>query len=300
MAELIQDFSKLITWSQEYTDFVIESSDGRVFPCHKIYLAENSDFFKSMLSKDYKETTSGVMKVPEFDAKTVARFLAFIYAGKAGDKLMQRIKIHAKPGEFISRRDFDEENYTLPLLRMANMYQLQELQDDCIEYLQNHITRENAVEVWNLADICGSQKLKELAVKFMVQNHRKGAGNEIQGLKKASVRLLEDVLEFSADKMVILEGADADFHLKIVFEDIPPFLEYLRAGALLIDLDPDETTSDDLIDKVKDATDADAYREDRDGDYSLLRDGKEMDKGKTMSEQAIQNGETLTLTFKFH
>ena len=298
MAELIQDFSKLITWSQEYTDFVIESSDGRVFPCHKKDLAENSDFFKSMLSKDFKETTTGVMKVPEFDAKTVARFLAYIYAGRAGDKLMQRIKAHAKPGEFISRRDFDEENYTLPLLRMANMYQLQELQDDCIEYIKKHITRENAVEVWNMAGICGSQKLKESAVKFMVQNHRKGAGNEIQGLKEASVSLLEDVLEFSADQMVILGSPDADFHLKIVLEDIPPVPGSgdVRSGALLIDdLDPDGITTDDVIEKVKYTLDVDTAS--RTGG-TLLRDGKEMDTEKTMREQAIQNGETLTFTFK--
>jgi len=300
MAELIQDFSKLITWSQEYTDFVIESGDGQVFPCHKKDLAENSDFFKSMLSKDFKETTSGVMKVPEFDAKTVARFLAYIYAGKAGDKLMQRIKAHAKPGEFISRRDFDEENYTLPLLRMANMYQLQELQGDCIEYIQKHITRENAVEAWNLADICGSLKLRESALKFMVQNHRKGAGNEIQGLKEASVRLLEDVLEFKSDKTVILESADADFHLKIVFEDILPFPHHVRSGALLIYLNPDEITTDDVIGTVKDALDAleSTFPLSRDGVYTLLRDGREMDMDKTLSEMAIQNGETLTFIFK--
>jgi len=302
MAELIQDFSKLITWSQEYTDFVIESGDGQVFPCHKKDLAENSDFFKSMLSKDFKETTTGVMKVPEFDAKTVALFLAYIYAEKAGDKLMQRIKEYGVPSEWISRRDFDEENYTLPLLKMANMYQLQDLQDDCIKYIQKHITRENAVEAWNVADICGFQKLRESALKFIVQNHKKGAGNQIQRLKEASVRLLNDVLEFSAEKMVIQEGrtGDTDFHLKIVFEEIPGHRN-ASAGAVVINLNPNETypmiTSGrpDVISEIKFALE-DYTELLNDPDYQLLRDGKAMDRTKTLTEQDIQSGETLTFT----
>jgi len=253
-----------------------------------------------MLSKDFKETTTGVMKVPDFDAKTVARFLAYIYAAKVGDKLMQTInKDWGVPSEWIPRRDFNEENYTLPLLKMANMYQLQELQDDCIKYIQKHITRENAVEVWNVADICGFQKLKESALKFIVQNHKKGEGNQIQRLKEASVRLLEDVLEFSADKMVIQEGrtGDTHFHLKIVFEDIPDSIPdgKARAGAVVIYLKPNETYTD-VISEIKfaleDFTDfiKDPY------DYQLLRDGKQMDRIKTLTEQNIQNGETLTFT----
>ena len=134
----------------------------------------------------------------------------------------------------------------------------------------------------------------------MVQNHRKGAGNEIQGLKEASVRLLEDVLEFKSDKTVILESADADFHLKIVFEDILPFPHHVRSGALLIYLNPDEITTDDVIGTVKDALDAleSTFPLSRDGVYTLLRDGREMDMDKTLSEMAIQNGETLTFIFK--
>jgi len=197
--------SELITWFQEHTDFTIKSSDGQVFPCHKVYLAKNSDFFRAMLSKDCKETTTGVMDVPEFNAKTVASFLAYIYADKLSDEVSEWIKERAKPGTHIYRRasTLGEENYTLPLLQMANMYQQQDLESDCIAYLSKRVTRENAVQTWNMADMCGSQKLKESALKFIVLNHKKDGGKEIQGLKEArdSARLLEHVLEFVANKM---------------------------------------------------------------------------------------------------
>ena len=200
------EMSELITWFQEYTDFTIKSSDGQVFPCHKVYLAKNSDFFRAMLSKDFKETTTGVMEVTEFDSKTVASFLAYLYTDKLSDRVIEYIKERAKPSDrarHVYRRGFDPEKYTLPLLHMANMYQQQDLEQDCMEYLSKTVTTENAVQTWNMADMCGSQKLKESALKFIVLNQKKSAAEEIQGLEEArdSVRLLKEVLEFVADKM---------------------------------------------------------------------------------------------------
>ena len=47
---------------------------------------------------------------------------------------------------------------------MAHLYQLKDLQEDCEEYLERNITKENAVEAWTAAGVSGSQKLKDKAL----------------------------------------------------------------------------------------------------------------------------------------
>ena len=51
---------------------------------------------------------------------------------------------------------------------MAHIYQLKDLQDDCEEYLQRNVTKENAVEAWT-AGVSGSQKLRDKALKTIAR-----------------------------------------------------------------------------------------------------------------------------------
>ena len=55
------------------------------------------------------------------------------------------------------------------LLKMAHIYQLKDLQDDCEEYLQRNVTKENAVEAWTAAGVSGSQKLRDKALKTIAR-----------------------------------------------------------------------------------------------------------------------------------
>ena len=67
----------------------------------------------------------------------------------------------AEPGEFISQRRFDEKKFTPELLKMSHQYQMSDLQSDCEDYLQQTVSKENAVEAWKAAGTLGSQKLRQ-------------------------------------------------------------------------------------------------------------------------------------------
>ena len=67
----------------------------------------------------------------------------------------------AEPGEFVSQRRFDEKKFTPELLKMAHIYQMSDLQSDCADYLDQTVSKENAVEAWKAAGISGSQKLRQ-------------------------------------------------------------------------------------------------------------------------------------------
>ena len=67
----------------------------------------------------------------------------------------------AEPGEFVSQRHFDEKKFTPELLKMAHIYQMSDLQSDCADYLEQTVSKENAVEAWKAAGKLGSQKLRQ-------------------------------------------------------------------------------------------------------------------------------------------
>ena len=67
----------------------------------------------------------------------------------------------AEPGEFVSQRRFDEKKFTPELLKMAHLYQMLDLQSDCADYLEQTVSKDNAVEAWKAAGTSGSQKLRQ-------------------------------------------------------------------------------------------------------------------------------------------
>ena len=52
---------------------------------------------------------------------------------------------------------------------MAHLYNLKDLQVDCEEFLQRTVTKENAVEAWMAADVSGSQKLRDKALRTIAR-----------------------------------------------------------------------------------------------------------------------------------
>ena len=152
--------SSLETWPLEL-DFALESKDGVVLRCHKALLIKNSEYFVAMLRHKVRETTESKMVVPEYDGVTVASFLEWIYAAELGEDIVKKLKQVAEPGEFVSQRRFDEKKFTPELLKMAHIYQMSDLQSDCADYLEQTVSKENAVEAWKAAGVSGSQKLRQ-------------------------------------------------------------------------------------------------------------------------------------------
>ena len=104
--------SSLETWPLKPTDFTLVSKDGKVFPCHKACLAENSEYFTVMLSHEFCETTNNQMNVPEYDGVTVASFLEWMYAPKYPEEVMKKLTKSAQPNEFIVQKQFDMNKFS--------------------------------------------------------------------------------------------------------------------------------------------------------------------------------------------
>jgi len=214
--------SSLETWRQEPPDFALVSKEDVILHCHKARLIENSEYFKAMLSHKVRETDENRMAVPDHDAVTVASFLEWIYAAKLGEDVVKKLKQVAEPGEFISQRLFDQKKFTPELLKMSHLYQMLDLQSDCEDYLQQTVSKENALEAWKAAGTSGSQKLREKALTTMARNHTKGVENP--ELKDQAIGL-EEMLDWVVSHTTIKEeegkdkkarGADQD-HVKVRF-----------------------------------------------------------------------------------
>ena len=179
--------SSLETWPQKLTDFALVSKDGVVLRCHKDRLIENSEYFDAMLSHQVRESVENQMDVQDYDGATVASFLEWIYAAKLGEDIVMKLKQVAEPGEFISQRRFDEKKFSPDLLKMANQYQMLDLQSDCEDYLHQTVSKENAVETWKAAGISGSEKLRGKALTTIARDLAKGL--EIPGLDAHAIGL---------------------------------------------------------------------------------------------------------------
>ena len=119
----------------KHTDFKLMSNEGEIHPCRKHVLDSNSPVFKAMLEMDCIETKEGLLKVRDHDAQTVKSFIKYTHAQKAGSDIVELARRAVQPGEHIFRRQFDKVGYTPDLLLMAHLYQVDDLQVDCIEHL---------------------------------------------------------------------------------------------------------------------------------------------------------------------
>jgi len=206
--------SSLENWSFKPRDFALVAKDGEVLYCHKACLTENSEVFAAMLSHEMRETTNNQMDVPEFDRVTVASFLEWMYAPKYPEEVMKKLKESAQPNEFIFQKPFDVNKFSPALLKMAHMYQLTDLQEDCEEYLARNITKENAVEAWTAGWVSGSQKLRDKALMTIAKNCTKEEASDIPGLKDIDG---VEMMKWIIDHATIREEG---YQVKVKFEDV--------------------------------------------------------------------------------
>ena len=101
-----------------------------------------------LTNKKYEETKNGQVSLEHFEQATVISFLEYMYAGAINDpKTIQKIRAAFGPNTYIYKRSFEQEKLTLDLLRMADMYEVEDLKVDCSEYLKKTICDNNVMEV---------------------------------------------------------------------------------------------------------------------------------------------------------
>jgi len=168
---------------EDFPDFALVLKDGHELKCHKVKLAEVSLVFCAMLRQDCVETKSNKMKITEIDRVTVESFLDYIYAD---------LELDAEQDMY--KKKFDKKSLTPELLKMSHMYQVQNLQVKCVKYLMKNIEDNNAVDIWNVAEMISNEELREVALDHLIKKGDKLA--EVTGLKQSfqSPQLAESIV----------------------------------------------------------------------------------------------------------
>ena len=93
---------------------------------------------------------------------------------------------------------------------MAHLYQLNELHDNCEEYLQMSVTKENDVETWKAAGVSGSKKLRHKALRTIARvNIQISCTFAYKALRPESFAKITKLADLAFERHFILELYEA-------------------------------------------------------------------------------------------
>jgi len=189
---------------RKFTDFCLQADSGEEFKCHKERLANSSSFFSLMLENEYLETKNNCMQVPKFKPETILHCLEYIYTDAREPAAMEALKKGcAQTGEHIYNKGFNLEKFTPELLNMAHNYDLIDLKEDCIHYLEQNISDENAVGAWMSSKRCRNRNLEESAMKYLVEAQINEPTSQVLGFEdiENSNVLMKELMRFAFHDM---------------------------------------------------------------------------------------------------
>ena len=136
--------------NKQFTDCVIVCQ-GKEFNCHKMILAGRSPVFNAAFTHDMEKSKSGRIVINDLDVDTVGKMLTYIYSGKVSG--IGQGKISGKM-----------------LLAAADGYNLPGLKSLCEDALSETITIANVLDILPLADFHKAERVKALAIDFIIKN----------------------------------------------------------------------------------------------------------------------------------
>eukprot|EP00088_Acartia_fossae_P005748 TRINITY_DN12594_c0_g1_i1.p1 TRINITY_DN12594_c0_g1~~TRINITY_DN12594_c0_g1_i1.p1 ORF type:complete len:426 (-),score=56.56 TRINITY_DN12594_c0_g1_i1:105-1382(-) len=133
----------------ELTD--IEVTCGtETFRCHSVVLAAKSNVFRAMLVNDMREKATKKINLENIEPDIFKAILMYMYGG-----------------EIIN---FDDQDKASRILKAADQYELLDLKRRCEKNLCSHLTIKNCLEHLIIAEMHNVTRLKQLAIKFVVEN----------------------------------------------------------------------------------------------------------------------------------
>ena len=117
--------------------------------CHKFILAARSPVFEAMFTNPMKERATNIVNFPTLQPDTLMAFLKYIYTGRV-----------------------DPTDVDMPLLDMANQYDMGDLHDFCALVMRRHLTVKNVVSLFLAAKAYRSNSLAQAALDFISSNYR--------------------------------------------------------------------------------------------------------------------------------
>jgi len=124
--------------------------EGKTFECLKSVLTSRSEVFEAMFKSGTKmvESESGEVKIEDAKADTLENMIYFMYHDKV----------------------LDEKMIKADLLILAERYNVQPLTAVCVEYLEENLSLENAVDVLVSANLTNKKALFDVAEQFVWEN----------------------------------------------------------------------------------------------------------------------------------
>jgi len=135
---------KKLASMEAIADVVIICQGDVELKAHRAVLAARSPFFEAMFTHEMTEKLSGQVTIPDCKPEAMRNFLHFLY--------------HA---------ELESYDHAAKLLELAEQYQVPTLKETCEIHLISKVTKDNAMEMLQLANIFNSQyglKQKAFAV----------------------------------------------------------------------------------------------------------------------------------------
>ncbi len=119
---------------------------GRSFPAHKSILATRSEVFAAMFQHPMKEQSTNQIEIEDIKPEVFRELLRFIYTGRVSTATM--------------------ETMAVGLLIAADKYMLNELKNECENYLLHDMSPDNCIELLLNSNLMNSSEhLKKEAAK---------------------------------------------------------------------------------------------------------------------------------------
>merc|ERR1719186_852329 len=142
------NFGKLLE-SGEMSDFRIICGQ-ETFQCHKNILFAQSNVLRTMFNNQMRETREDSMTITDLEPSIVKQLIKFIYTGSIDEE--------------------EAKGNAIKLLEVSDRYELKGLTKLCENEVIPTIDNNNVLEMITKADLYHADKLREVAMKWIVAN----------------------------------------------------------------------------------------------------------------------------------
>jgi len=271
------------------TNFTLVSKDNMVFQCHKFVLTKNCPFYAAMLSTDCVEVDKNQANVTDFEGDTVSAFLEYLYSPEVSKGYIDLAKKYdPKLAKTMISRHFPVEKISLELLEMAHMYQIEDLQNDCRDYLMKNINHDNVIDVWMMARKIKSSALKEAALQHICRSYTQNPDDQIPGFEDIynTPELVKEFTKYTYKNITkqqkCSDPARCEFHV-------------LVKGLGLLETQVCVYTSDDYYDFEDRVVSEYEKHFGKEVDFALIHTLKHSN-GTRVERELLIRGETLTIS----
>jgi len=170
--------SSKIFEEKSFTDFEIVS-DGKSYPCHKVFLSAASAVFKGMIESGMKESLNSSLVLESFPEDVINSFLRFIYTGDIDEKVLC-------------------EN-CVTFFELGEKYDMEDLKVVAEQAMISSLNPENMISFFKAGQMFRGENIRSAAKTFICLNMKNVSDKqklraELQGEAELLMELLESLI----------------------------------------------------------------------------------------------------------